>query len=209
MWSDRLNQDGDERIVGEHKTWATLDYHTLESPHVAGEMTWQIEQRVTVHGIRVWFDTVLAAGAGFSNAPDQPELIYGSLFLPFTEPVCLEIGNVVSISLQANLIGEEYVWRWHSSIFSRDSPDALVVEYKQSTFEGIPLSLDQLRKRAADHTPVLNEDGLLDLEIMQMMEQGLLLEAIATAITERFPDRYSDGRQALAHVGELSAKYSN
>ena len=209
LWTDNANREGDERVVGEPKTWATLDYRTLDNPNVAGEMTWHIEQPATVHGIRVWFDTILAEGVGFSNAPDQPDLIYGSVFFPWTKPVCLETGNRVSISIQANLVGEDYVWRWDTKISAGNDPTEVVVDYKQSSFQGIPISLAQLRKTAADHKPVLNEDGLVDLEIMQMMEQGILLEAIASTVIEQFPGRFADWQQALAHVGELSTKYSN
>jgi protein arginine N-methyltransferase 1 len=208
LWPDKMIKEGNECIVGEPKTWATLDYHTLESPNVAGEMTWHIEQRVTMHGIRVWFDTVLAEGLGFSNAPDQAELIYGSLFFPLLEPVLLNNSDTVSIIIQANLVGDDYVWRWNTRIYGKNDPDKVIAEYKQSSFDGIPISLSQLRKRATDYKPVLNEDGMLNLEIMRMMEQGLLLEAIASKIIERFPDRYSDWQHALAHVGELSVKYS-
>jgi protein arginine N-methyltransferase 1 len=36
---------------------------------VAGELTWTAERPVTAHGLVVWFDTELAEGIGFSNAP--------------------------------------------------------------------------------------------------------------------------------------------
>ena len=209
LWTDKASRDGDERVVGEPKTWATLDYRTLDSPNVAGEMTWHIEQPATVHGIRVWFDTILAEGVGFSNAPDQTDLIYGNVFFPWTSPVCLEVGTTVSISMQANLVGEDYVWRWDTKVFADNDQSEAVVDYKQSSFHGVPISLAQLRKTAADHTPVLNEDGRLNLEIMQMMEEGLLLEDIANEIVELFPGRFPDWQQALAYVGELSVKYSN
>jgi protein arginine N-methyltransferase 1 len=207
-WTDRVRKEEKERIVGDAKTWATLDYQTLESSNVAGEVDWELDQGATVHGVRIWFDTVLAEGVGFTNAPDQDELIYGSVFFPFLEPVLLNKGDRVSIIMQANLVGDEYTWRWHTRIYAKDDPDKVITEYKQSSFDGVPLSLSQLRKRAGSYKPVLNEDGLLNIEIMKMMEQGLLLEDIAHRLTEKFPERYADWQHALADVGELSIKYS-
>ncbi|RKZ48759.1 MAG: hypothetical protein DRQ48_02910 [Gammaproteobacteria bacterium] len=208
FWTDKVIKEDKERIVGEAKTWATLDYQTLEGPDTKGEVVWQLDQDATVHGFRIWFDTVLAEGVGFTNAPDQTELIYGSVFFPFLEPVLLNKDDTVSITLNADLIGDEYIWRWHTRIYAKNDPDKVITEYKQSTFDGVPLSLSQMRKRAGSYKPVLNEDGLLNIEIMKMMEQGLMLEDIAHRITEKYPERYADWQHALADVGKLSVKYS-
>ena len=208
FWTDKVIKEDKERIVGEAKTCATLDYQTLEGPDTKGEVVWQLDQDATVHGFRIWFDTVLAEGVGFTNAPDQTELIYGSVFFPFLEPVLLNKDDTVSITLNADLIGDEYIWRWHTRIYAKNDPDKVITEYKQSTFDGVPLSLSQMRKRAGSYKPVLNEDGLLNIEIMKMMEQGLMLEDIAHRITEKYPERYADWQHALADVGKLSVKYS-
>ena len=66
-----------------------------------------------------------------------------------------------------------------------------------------------MRKRAANYKPALNEDGVVDHQIMNMMEQGLILEDITRRIVEQFPERFRDFSQALAYVGELSIKYSD
>ncbi len=207
-WTDKVRKEDKERIVGEAKTWATLDYQTLESSDISGEVNWQLDQDATVHGVRVWFDAVLAEGVGFTNAPDQTELIYGSVFFPFLEPVLLNKGDTVSIIIQANLAGDEYIWRWHTRIYAANDPDKVITEYKQSSFDGVPFSLSKLRKRAGSYKPVLNEDGLLNIEIMKMMEQGLILEDIAHKLTKIFPKRFTNWQHALAEVGKLSIKYS-
>lgn len=208
MWPDKVSKESNESIVGVPETWVTLNYQTLDNPNVSGEVNWQLDQSAIVHGMRIWFDTELVPGVGFSNAPDQPALIYGSTFLPFPEPVSLKLGDRVSINIQANLVGDEYVWRWHTRIFNEDNPKEVDVEYSQSSFDGMPLSLSKLQKRAASYKPDLNDDGLCNIEIMSMMQQGLMLEDIAHKITESFPERYPDWQHALADVGKLSAKYS-
>ncbi len=208
LWVEKVGQVGHERIVGETKTWVTLDYHTLDNPNVSGELVWQLEQNSTIHGMRVWFDTVLADNIGFSNAPDQEELIYGSLFFPFMEPVSVDEGDTVSISIQANLVGDDYIWRWETKIFSNSNPDQVVADFKQSSFDGMPLSLSQLKKRASSYKPDLNDDGILIIEVLKMMEQGLNLEDIAHKVNKKFPKRFPDWQHALARVGELSIKYS-
>jgi len=206
MWG---RKDCDARIVAEPKSWVTLDYNTLDGPDVVGELAWEVESSGTVHGFRVWFDTVLSDGVGFTNAPDQPEHIYGSLFFPWSEPVAVEVGDSVSVSLKANLVGDDYIWRWDSKVFVSGDPNKMKADYKQSSFDGMPISLSNMRKRAANYKPSLNEDGAVDHQIMNMMEQGLILEDISHRIIEQFPERFRDLSQALAYVGALSVKYSH
>ena len=201
-------KDSDARILAEPKSWFILDYYTLDDPDVEGDMVWQIEHNGTVHGFRVWFDAVLSDGVGFTNAPDQPEHIYGSLFFPWSEPVAVGVGDTVSISLKANLVGDDYIWRWNSTVSSQDNSEQKKADYKQSSFDGMPFPLSNMRKRAASYKPALNEDGVVNHQIMNMMEQGLILDDISHRIVEQFPERFRDLSQALAYVGELSIKYS-
>ncbi|MCG6886609.1 MAG: hypothetical protein LJE74_05320, partial [Proteobacteria bacterium] len=63
-------------------------------------------------------------------------------------------------------------------------------------------------KRGAHYMPTLNDDGLIDYQILDMIKRGILLEDIARQLCQSFPERYSDWQQALAHVGDLSLKYS-
>jgi len=93
MWTDNVGERGSERIVGNPVTWVTIDYRTIDSPNVSGEIKWQLDQKADIHGIRVWFDTELVKGVNFSNAPDKATLIYGSTFLPLLESVSLNQGD--------------------------------------------------------------------------------------------------------------------
>ena len=52
VWVDRVSKEGDERNVGEPKIWAVLDYNSLESPNVSGEVNWQIQQDATIRTAR-------------------------------------------------------------------------------------------------------------------------------------------------------------
>jgi len=81
-------------------------------------------------------------------------------------------------------------------------------DFKQSTFFGVPLSLSQLRKRAAGHIPVLDEDGQIDRQVLALMDRENSLGDIARRIQDLFPARFALWRDALTRVGGLSMKYS-
>jgi type I protein arginine methyltransferase len=53
-----------EHLLTPAQHWATLDYATITSPHVTGEVAWTVEREGTAHGLVIWFDTELADGIG-------------------------------------------------------------------------------------------------------------------------------------------------
>lgn len=88
------------------------------------------------------------------------------------------------------------------------NPRQVKAEYQQSTFLGAPISLETLRKRAAQHVLVLNEEARIDQTILRLIDGNTTLEKIARRLTEEFPARFDDWKDALARVGDLSIKYS-
>jgi protein arginine N-methyltransferase 1 len=197
-----------EQLLVEPQCWATLDYAIVESPDVSGEVTWTVARTGTAHGLNIWFDAILAEGVGFSNAPGSPKLIYGSAFFPWSTPVSVADGDTISVMLQANLVGEDYVWRWNTSVLDQGHPGQVKANFKQSTLFGALLSQARLRKRAASYVPATNEDGQIDQCILAMMDGELSLDDIAHRVLDRFPMRFPKWQDALTRVGELSEKYS-
>ncbi len=101
-----------EQLLVEPRCWATLDYASVESPNISAEASWMVARPGTGHGLGIWFDSTLAGGVCFSNAPGEPELVYGHAFFPWSAPVPLAEGDTVSVALRADLVGEDYVWCW-------------------------------------------------------------------------------------------------
>jgi protein arginine N-methyltransferase 1 len=197
-----------EQFLVEPRSWAVLDYLTIQSPDIRASLTWTVNRAGTGHGLALWFDGTLAAGIEFSNAPDKPELVYGYGFFPWESPVSLTPGDTVAVTLQANLVGDDYIWRWETQVFEKDNPSQGKANFRQSTFYGEPLSLEQLRKRAETYIPSLQEAGQIDALILRQMGEAQSLGAIAREIAAQFPQRFPTYQAALTHVGDLSARYS-
>ena len=195
-----------EQLVVPPQRWATLDYATITSPDVAGEVTWTNERAETAHGLLLWFDAELADGIGFSNAPGEPSLIYGQGYFPLQTPLSLEPGDTVTIALRADLVGDDYTWRWSTRVTGADgAPKARLV---QSTFLASPLGPKQLIKREAGYQPTLDEDGEVDRFVLSLMDGDTALGTIAERSLAAFPRRFASVAEALAYVGTLSAKYA-
>lgn len=135
-----------EELLTEPACWATLDYYQVDTPDVSAEISWRAARRSTAHGIALWFDSELADGIGFSNRPGSTELIYGKGFLPFSRPVQVEQGEQILLRLRADLVQDDYVWSWATDFTDQK------IGFKQSTFMGVALSPEQLRKKYAQHS---------------------------------------------------------
>jgi type I protein arginine methyltransferase len=196
------------QLLTAHQLWTTLDYDSVEKPDVRGNLEWRVERAGTGHGILVWFDADLAEGTGLSNAPSAPEGVYGSLFLPWTQPVSLESGQVVCVSLEAKLVENDYVWRWTTRIEARDGSSASRIHFEQSQLTGEVLSATQLRRLAADYVPHLSEEGRLGRRTFELMNGVASLEEIAHRLATEFPQRFPTWEQALSYAGAISQECS-
>jgi protein arginine N-methyltransferase 1 len=196
-----------EQLLVEPRCWATINYHEIATPQVGGELNWTVARSGIGHGLALWFDSILAPGVTMSNAPTAPELIYGCGFFPWTMPVALGAGDRVAVKLKAALVGADYIWCWDTQIVAQTSRAQCNASFRQSTFFATPLSPANLKLRAAEFVPTLNEEGRMDRLVLEMMESGQTLGAIAERLAARFPQRFADAQRALDHVGDLAQKY--
>jgi type I protein arginine methyltransferase len=193
------------QLVTEPQCWAVLDYSKISNPNVSGTLTWTIAADREAHGFGAWFETTLVDGVGYSCAPGLPEAIYGNVFLPWSEPVQLTPGEKVSISWRATLVGGEYVWAWETTVTDGSREKA---HFRQSTFQGGVLASNEIRKRASSHLPQLTDDAEVDRFILSRMDSQTSVEQITREVTDRFPERFKNFKEALDRVGDVSVKFS-
>ncbi len=190
-----------EQLLSTPQTWATLDYHSIDSSDVAGDLVWTIERGGTAHGFLLWFDTDLGDGIGFSNAPDQPELLYGQAFFPLEEPVGLAAGDKVRVQLRADLVDGDYIWSWNTDFLrTGDVPKA---GFRQSTFYSAPLSMAMLKEWEAGFIPHLSDASQLERDCLALVDGTAPLGDIAHELCRRFPNRFARWQDALTYVSNL------
>lgn len=197
-----------EQLLSTSASWASLDYTRLKQPNASGEVALTATRSGIAHGFVVWFDGHLAEGVSFSNAPGGTKTVYGTAFFPWPEPVELAAGDTICAKFQANLVENDYVWRWDSSVHEQGDSKRIKADFKQSSFYGSPLSIKSLRKRAAGYVPALDEDGKINQRIFSLMDSHVPLGNIAHQLAEQFPSRFSNWQNALSRVGKLSTQYS-
>jgi protein arginine N-methyltransferase 1 len=197
-----------EQFLTEPLHWCALDYREIEDLDFATELSWDASRPGTAHGFGVWFDSKLFDGIGFSNRPGEVELIYGAAFFPFSYPIDLVDGDEIGITLKADLVGEDYVWRWNTRVVSKQNSGFVKATFKQSTFFGVPLSAARLHKKSASHMAILNDEGAIEIFILSLMDGKTTLEQIAHQLAESYPNQFTSYGNALDHVSEIAQEFS-
>lgn len=199
------NFDSDQ-LLTETEIWGVLDYSAGAKLCAAADLSFSVSRAGIGHGLCLWFDAELMDGIGYSSGPGPRKTIYGQVFLPWLEAVPVQQGQQIHVTLQANLVGDEYIWRWETRICgSANGADRC---FQQSTFQGANFTPYALRRRAADFVPSLSEQGQADRWLLQAMDGKTSLEQMAQAAAERFPTVFPRWEDALHRAAELARQFS-
>lgn len=119
-----------EQMLTERFCYADLDYYTLETSEISADFSLTATRGGTGHGLNLWFDSEVAPGIGYSNAPGSPKTIFCSTFVPWPEPVPIEAGDQIHISLGFRSYMGDYLWSCASRITGGANTKA---EFSQSS----------------------------------------------------------------------------
>ena len=197
-----------EDLLAEPRAWAEIHYPTVSSPHVRGSAELTVARAGTAHGLALWFDAELFGGFRFSNAPTEPKHTYGSAFLPWPAPTPLLANDRIEVKLDAVFTGNDYEWNWASTVW-RNGQAAPTAQFKQSTFQGRPITPQSLAKRTGGFRPRRNEAAEMQRFLLERMDGTTSNAELAAAMRAAFPQAFPAESAALARVvkwvGKLAA----
>lgn len=204
-WRARSDVVPEANFLSSPQLWGEIDYNTVESQNMDGEMSWVVERKGILHGFYVWFDGQTANGTGYSNAPNLPELVYGRAFFPLEEAISVDIGDTLAARISASFVDGSNVYRWDTRI--GDAQGKPKASFKQSTFKSRPLRIGDLKSVAADTVTTLSEDGKIAREVLAAMSESKSLAQIAEIIVHRYPHRFNSSATAINHASYLVRKF--
>jgi type I protein arginine methyltransferase len=196
-----------DQLLTEAQDWGLLDYTVGVGKRANAELHFHAVRDGVAHGVCLWFETALFETIGYSSGPGPADSVHGQVFLPWLEPVALRKGQEIQVGLYADLVGQDYIWRWESRIPAGTNRPAL--HFQQSTFQGSNLSLQSLRRQAVNYAPRLSEAGQADLWMVERMDGNASLQKIAQSASERFPRLFSSWQEAFERAAELSKEFSS
>jgi type I protein arginine methyltransferase len=196
-----------DALLADPERLAVLDYRSISSPDVKSSVKFEISRSGTVHGVIVWFDTELAQGVSFSNAPGEPEKIYGQAFFPLLEPIEVTRGDTISFDFSASLFGDGYVFRWDTRIADPSNPGKAKAAFTQSTVFASPLSPESFARFQEGYAPRPTEDGEAVAFVLERADGRRTLNDLSREAEARFRERFRSAADALGFVTEVTRKY--
>lgn len=187
---------------------AVIDYRTVTEPNVDTSVELVADKDGIAHGLLIWFDAEIAEGLGYSNAPGQPELVYGQMFLPLENPPRLTAGDRVQLRFRANLIDNNYLWSWEGAVIDVIT-GASRNPFRQSTFRSRVIAKDAASSRSNLAVPQRSMRMEIDAECLAMIDGGTDQDGIAKALMARYPEQLPTYAAALDHVVSLLLRYSD
>jgi len=180
--------------------WAAIEYDSVSFSNACEQFALEAERADAACGLLLWFETELIPSVKLSNAPGRRKNVYGQLFLPWPQPVELEKGSRVEVTLRADLVGENYVWTWETRSGEQ--------HFRQSSFAAAPLTRESLARRAAHHRPSVGQEGKVVQFALDHMTGATTLAEIGAELAHRFPKRFRTEREAFDFAAKLSGDYS-
>jgi type I protein arginine methyltransferase len=186
------------------QVWATVDYHEREDSNASGTLEWDVTAPGKSEFVCLWFESEFPGGGRFSTAPHSKSAdVYGYAILPLERPIELEAGDHVKLTINANHVNGSYHFMWSTRVVANGKVKA---EFKQGTFFAQLFS--DVRKRAANYVPQANHQAHILKFVLNAMEEGASIGAIAAKLQAAFPQDYPELSDAIAKVGDLSASLS-
>jgi protein arginine N-methyltransferase 1 len=183
---------------------ATFDPSRQTAPFSARASS-RIERRGAVHGIAGWFAARLAAGVTLTNAPGAPNRIdRRNVFLPLSERVSVEPGDVVCTALTIDPVS--VMLRWRVEIASANRTVRHVTD--ASTFHGMLISRDDLRRTRPDFQPVLTPAGRARKTVLDLCVASRPVAEIEAEVERRHPSLFDTRAAVAVFVAEVITRYA-
>ena len=87
------------------RRWDALDFLGPIESRRAGRVAWQPASVSPVFGFALWWDCTLAPGVVLSTSPYGPRTHWDQIYLPLLEPIAVEAGDEIELTLHSETGG--------------------------------------------------------------------------------------------------------
>lgn len=194
---------GAKHFMSQPAPMLTVNLNEIDKDTFCVERPFHVTKNGIIHGIGGWFSSEIAPGISLTNKPKNQTPSWNHGFMSLERPLHVEIGDTVKVRIQIQENASQWDWDMtlsYPTSSSGQSPDERI---EQSTQMG------NLRpKPLADTvTPARNQDGEIDLFILQKMDGWQTINDIARETAVQFPARHPTFEHALTHVQQVAAYY--
>lgn len=195
------------QLLAEPGRLARLDVRRGADAWMAGDAGFHASRRGLLHGVVAWYTLWLDDDTPLSTAPPLalPSPLWGHSFFPIQRPVEVEPGDRIAVRMKAHAFTTAgTVWTWEVQAEGRGTS----VGFRHSSFEGLPLSRESLRRSGPDYAPPLSALGRAARLTLTLCDGTTPLREIEQKVFAEFGALFGTPEEAAAFVAEVLRKYA-
>ncbi|MGH9347999.1 MAG: 50S ribosomal protein L11 methyltransferase [Vicinamibacterales bacterium] len=151
----------------------------------------------TLHGVAGWFSASLSATVTLSNLPGAGHTVDRChVFFPIDRPIEVKPGDEIRIGMY--IIHDQMLVNWIVEVNGE--------RFEHSTFKGLIVSREELRRMKHDHVPRLTPLGRVRRDVLALCDGERPVKAITGDVWCRHPGLFRSPDDADAFVARVLAE---
>ena len=198
-----------DNLLGTPAVGALLELSSARAGSFKIEAAIAVERDGTLHGVGGWFRAQLSQSAVMTKSPLASERINRrNVFFPIDRPVFVAAGDRVQIVM--HIMPTDMIVSWKTEIWGRTPEGAAISKgrFAHSTWQGMLIVQEDLRKNSPDSVPQLSPRGLARLTVLRLCDGQHTLAQVEQEVHRSHPELFRSLREAAVFVAEVVTRYA-
>jgi SAM-dependent methyltransferase len=200
MNSVQLSEFRHGQVLGAPVLLTTVNLSGPEKDGVHADLAFTIERDAVLHGFGSWFSAQLSQDVTITNSPlDANPMRRRHLFLPVPQPVRVSKNDRVEVTIRNR--HRESLITWSVRVRGEAAQ-------KQSTWNGMFLSKEDIQRTLPGFVPRLSPRGFARLSVLTLCDGERPLSEIEQEVLRRHPHLFKSSTEAATFVAEVVTCYT-
>ena len=200
-----------QNLLGEPAAAVSLDLPKATTEPFEMKASIKTARSGILHGIGGWFSAELSPGVTMSNSPLARQPINRSnLFFPVDRSVILDEGDRVEIGMHVMPLDRVITWRvevWAAGDDQQKGTPVKKASFAHSTWKGMLISREDLRRTRPDFVPALTSRGKISLMVLSLCNGAGSLSEIQQEVLRLHRDLFRSETEAAAFVADIVSRH--
>jgi 16S rRNA G966 N2-methylase RsmD len=187
---------------------ASLDLSTSRSAGFKVKSSHAITKSGQMHGVGGWFSAQLSPGVRMTNSPLAGDRINRrNAFFPVDHPIEVATGDRVLVTM--DIVPTERLVTWRVEVLRDGDADSIIkTTFQQSTFKGMLLCQEDMRRSRPTFVPKLTSWGEARLSVLTLCDGQREIAEIEKELYRRHRTIFRSPAEAATFVAEVVTRYS-
>jgi len=197
-----------KHLLSEPMKLASLDLATSTAAGFKVNSSHTIAKSGQLHGIGGWFSAQLSPGVSMTNSPVAADRINRqNAFFPVDQPIEVAVGDRVVVTM--DIMPTEELVTWRVEVLRGGNSDSILkATCQQSTFKGMMLCQDDMRRSKPTFVPKLTSWGEARLSVLSLCDGRREIAEIEKELYRRHRTLFRSPAEAATFVAEVVTRYS-